>query len=214
MADQIAAKPTVYKRVTFHSRLEARWAVLLDYNPLVDAWAFEPLTLRYEQAGWDYTPDFAVKLGTISYHYLEIKPVIPTDDYIKLLALFSHYLPQGVDRLYLAYGSIYAKKAPPLICPMGIDIQTEAQVKKASIPLEDLYRNSLEALRTAQAYRFDLPERRPPFRTGGTTGPQDHLREYIKKEKAKSRQQAKERDKKKEGRPSDAADDKSNHGLM
>jgi len=70
---EIAAHPTRYDGVLFHSRLEARWAAFFDLSGWM--WQYEPIDLK------SWTPDFYVKFNCghsecTGYHdlYVEVKP--------------------------------------------------------------------------------------------------------------------------------------------
>lgn len=84
----IEAKPTDLFGFHFRSRLEARWAAFLEYATLVDTWKYEPLTFRHPDLGWDYTPDFLITVSSIVDGFLEIKPVLPTEEYLNDLKKF------------------------------------------------------------------------------------------------------------------------------
>lgn len=61
------AIPSVYRDVTFRSRLEARWAALFDHYSVM--WAYEPDA--YDTPGGLYLPDFYLpQLHT----FVEVKP--------------------------------------------------------------------------------------------------------------------------------------------
>jgi hypothetical protein len=68
MARDIEATPTIYKRVRFRSRLEARWAVFWD--ELGVKWEYEPQTFKFPD-GKQYTPDFWIVDLAL---WVEIKP--------------------------------------------------------------------------------------------------------------------------------------------
>ena len=60
-------KPTIYKGITFRSRLEARWAAMFDI--LGWAWEYEP-----ESDGF-YIPDFLLHGSAGRQIYVEVKPL-------------------------------------------------------------------------------------------------------------------------------------------
>lgn len=65
---KIAAKPTKYGGVEFRSRLEARFAEMLDRNQI--DWAYEPETYLFG----NYQPDFYLQNVGRSGLFVEIKP--------------------------------------------------------------------------------------------------------------------------------------------
>lgn len=90
---------TQYKGYRFRSRLEARWAVLLDALDIKWEYEFEGYDLG--EAGW-YLPDFW--LPELQWH-LEIKPPGPIDpeDQAKMMA-FDDYPPSGSMGLLVGIG--------------------------------------------------------------------------------------------------------------
>lgn len=75
MAKQIKALPTVYKGVTYRSRLEARWAIVFDELGLRPM--YEPE--GFEIGGRNYLPDFAFDTNAVGMAYIEIKPLVPSE---------------------------------------------------------------------------------------------------------------------------------------
>lgn len=195
---QIEAKPTIYKGVKFRSRLEARWAVFFENTSLVPAWRFEPKTFKLPEKGWDYLPDFMFKFGGYSF-YLEVKPVIPTLEYLKVLDQFAAIMPTS---LMLGVGDFYKgiyKKgkskdrfgiAPSIY--LLKDATTQDRIISECIPIYEYFQGSRDAVDAVKAYRFDLPEKRKARKF--TKGPLEHFAEYRTKEAKKSREKSKQVD--------------------
>jgi len=81
----LIAIPTIYRGITFRSRLEARWATFFD---AVGAdWRYEPQ--GYEAGGVAYLPDFwlpsVASRGALGGVFFEVKPDVP-DEYEKMKA--------------------------------------------------------------------------------------------------------------------------------
>lgn len=163
-AQSISPKETTYRGITFHSRLEARWAIYLDHNPLVNDWAFEAQTIRDRKSGWTYTPDFIVKAGVVLQGALEIKPVCPTQDYIDQLVHWAPRIPgtQGMT-LALCFGDFF--KGEPLVFKLGPEGANREEILQKAVPLSKVpILGHQEALEKAGSYRFDLPDQLPKFR--------------------------------------------------
>jgi len=180
----IEPKPTVYRGVKFRSRLEARWAVYFEFNPVIDFWKYEPKTLRLPERGWDYCPDFVIQYGSGFQSYVEVKPEIPTDSYLEILSEFIPKLSGCVGHsLFLFLGDFFNQvpkvfAMTPGIVPTMEQIKTH-QDKLSKVPLL----HHAEALKVASQYRFDLPEARPQFRQGNMKQtPFDYWREWQEKE--------------------------------
>ena len=173
----IEAKSTDYRKRTFRSRLEARWAVYFDNCPLVDQWAYEPRTFRDPETGWTYTPDFQIQVGRGEIcGWMEVKPILPTQDAVENLHRFIGPLGrcQGF-HLALAFGSFYQEEEPrvfmigPGPCPSVRTINTKATpISEVPILGDPL------ATKKASAYRFDLPEKVPHYRQPGGRTPWDY----------------------------------------
>jgi len=95
MVNEIKAIPTVYKGISFRSRLEARWAMIFD--KLGIDW-------HYETEGYDipieqgvtirYLPDFVLHGGSVRCPdplYVEVKGNMMPDDALKIKAFAEHY---------------------------------------------------------------------------------------------------------------------------
>jgi len=178
VGQEITAKPTTYRGITFRSRLEARWAIYFDNHPLIDDWTYEPRTFKDPQTGWEYTPDFVLKMGTVMAGWLEVKPLVPTEETLKSLQSFVPHLPncQGF-HLALGYGSFYQKEEP-LVFMLGahaaIDPKTVARHAVALSKVPILGHSG--AVKVAKDYRFDLPEKVPASRKPGGKTPWDYWR--------------------------------------
>ena len=186
---QIEAKPTAYRGIQFRSRLEARWAVYLDFNPLIDYWEYEPRSFTLDD-GSAYTPDFVIQMGTGLQCWVEVKPVIPTDDYLRLLASVVPKLPGCRGHyLLLCTGSFYRNAPPPNVFGLVPGITpTKESIDRCNEPLTSIpIFGHQKAYQTASGYRFDLPEKLPPFRQGGEKSPFDHWREWQEKEHTKGK---------------------------
>jgi len=96
LTTEIKAIPTIYKGISFRSRLEARWAVIFDQLGI--DW-------HYETEGYDvpisngvtirYLPDFVLYGGSIRCPdrlFVEVKGNMKADDAIKIKS-FSDYRP-------------------------------------------------------------------------------------------------------------------------
>jgi hypothetical protein len=185
----IEAKPTKYRGAEYASRLEARWAVFLDYYHLMSCFAYEPRSFALEQVGWQYTPDFYFQWGNLP-GYLEVKPQAPTDEYLQDLCKFIPIIPI---QLTLAVGDFFKGNVPKLWVP-GLSSsfpkpKTET-VKAEALPLLTLWPDSQAALKTAAGYRFDLEGKDPlpPFRNPQSgKNPLDHLEEYRKQQEEATR---------------------------
>lgn len=141
----IEPKPTQYGRTLFRSRLEARWAVFLDFTPNVLNWEYEPKTFKLLN-GWEYTPDFEIRLfqenGTRRTLYLEVKPLPPTNYYAKslLMCIAEHDI-----MLVLAVGDFYK--------PNGLYLQI---LGDNSRDIFNLFTTPERGAYHAANFRFDL----------------------------------------------------------
>lgn len=158
MKQPIEPKPTQYGNTLFRSRLEARWAVFLDFTNNVLNWEYEPQTFTL-QNGWEYTPDFKVSYfpqrrlrqkqqPKPQQIYLEIKPKETSNQYDKFLARFS--VEHNLNILIC-------------ICPMfrqsdemltGIITRQKPRVTPKLI--DDLFPNWRRGHYHARTFRFDL----------------------------------------------------------
>lgn len=152
---QIESKPTRYRGVLYESRLEAKWAVLFDNIPNIVHFTYQPETWKLPN-GWDYTPDFAIRFCVLDKKphtsYIEIKPTIPNEGYLKTLKQFAvhHEIP-----ILLFCGSIYRNET------ISFMIATQQPNKfKLVEPLDVFYiwtpDDYINAYMRAEAYRFDL----------------------------------------------------------
>lgn len=144
----IDAKPTIYRSVLYKSRLEARWAVLLDNCINVLLFKYEPITIE-DSHGWGYTPDFLVTYflsGPPRRLYLEIKPNAPTGEYLNQL---TSYVKKLKYPLMLIFGSLY--KDEPLAASLLMPHQKGQPVHPCQI-----FSNFDRAYEIATSYRFDL----------------------------------------------------------
>lgn len=152
----IEAKPTEYKGTLYRSRLEARWAVYLDHHPKTTSVKYEPTTFRY--SGGNYTPDFYFFLKGFQGYYLEVKPSIPSQEYLASLVVLLMKHPIS---LLLAVGSFY-KEEPVIYEINSYNSERILGAHLIKIPfLGDNY-----ALASASGYRFDLAQPEAPRRKG------------------------------------------------
>lgn len=178
----IEPKPTTYAGITFRSRLEARWAVLLDYHPAVEHWQYEPTKYTLPN-GWDYVPDFLFSMGG-SFTFLEVKPEFPNDEYVTVLQQFVPHLPH---QLLIGTGGFYNEE-PQVWSLLAKDHKgVRAIAYRLFVPTDVLH--------AAQRFRFDLPNgRRPSFRGGSAEEVGEHIHNWRKHERNK-RQQSRKRGK-------------------
>jgi len=185
----IEAKPTKYRGVLYASKLEARWAVFLDYYHLNAVFEYEPKTFTLEDRGWDYTPDFFFQWGNFP-GYLEVKPDVPSKEYLEVLCTFAQVLPL---QLALGFGSFFKGDVPKIWVPglsPSVHKPTPVKVKAEALSLDIHWPDSALALKTAAEYRFDLDgqDPPPPFRNPGSgKNPLDHFEEFRKMQDAKHR---------------------------
>lgn len=109
---EIKPIPTMYKGVTFKSRLEARWAVFFDYLGIVWFYEFEGFQLL---SGW-YVPDFW--LPDLNC-WIEIKPNEPSLEELKFCEELARYSQK---RVFIQYGTIRNPEE------LGVPEQYSAQV--------------------------------------------------------------------------------------
>lgn len=150
---QIEAKKTWYRGTLYNSRLEARWAVFLDYHFMVNDFRFEPRTFRLSN-GWSYTPDFYVKTGPLEF-FLEVKPDVPTIEYLEERFTFQAQMKVP---LYIGYGSFYRED------PMIVEINTSA--KPCSVADFPFFPQARQPLDLAHRYRFDMKDATPSHKKG------------------------------------------------
>jgi len=201
-------KPTTYRDQDFRSRLEARWAVFLDWNPLVDSWNYEPEGFRLDGPDWTYLPDFLVKVGPFMF-YLEVKPEVPDPKYLEILGAFAIALPYP---LSVAYGSFF-KDVPKVINltqviqdgAEGDKIAEAFQVNEECLGMSALFPDCEEPLNKAMGYRFDLirptGDEVPPFRGGNPGEVEGHIKTWVAQERVKSMKASRKKRKNKTLKP-------------
>ncbi len=145
----IEPKPTQYGNVLFRSRLEARWAVFLDFTENVLNWEYEPKTFKLRN-GWEYTPDFRAKLFRDNKSpitiYIEVKPLQATKQYRDNLMRF---VAQHRIVLVLAEGDFYDG-------PLTVDTLCITTANAAKYAADTLFRNHERGVYHARHFRFDL----------------------------------------------------------
>jgi hypothetical protein len=90
-------KPTEYRGITYRSRTEARWSVLLDNHPEVIAFQYEPFTVSNPRTYYQYLPDFLYLTKGGKLGLLEVKPSSPTPEYLMSLHQLSFWLPKTIN---------------------------------------------------------------------------------------------------------------------
>lgn len=149
----IEPKPTAYGNTLFRSRLEARWAVFLDFTENVLNWEYEPKTFKLSN-GWTYTPDFRVKLFQLDRQpktiYLEVKPTRVTPSYEEVLDRFV-----AVHRIVLviAAGDFYSDT----LCIDTLHTNLSGY-KSVEILASNLFVNPQRGVYHASHFRFDLEQ--------------------------------------------------------
>lgn len=149
MDKQIQAKPSIYRDITFRSRLEARWAVYLDLRGI--EWEYEPFTYIYTNEAFPsarerYTPDF-YWVHNKQVTVLEVKPKYPNRDTIKHLQAIAVLLKEEETKpisFLLGYGSIYQSLVPQML-KLGKRLQF--------VPITT---HQKRLFHEAARYRFDL----------------------------------------------------------
>lgn len=144
---QIDAKPTRYRKILFRSRLEARFAVVLDNVPNVTGWEYEPITFRLSPQNWAYTPDFRVNCflkGKKGQFYVEVKPEFPTREYAHILGEMTKTMRHPL----------------LLVIPNFFELYSETRVyhegKSQPFSPDTCFSNFDAAFRQGAAFRFDL----------------------------------------------------------
>lgn len=87
--------PTYYKGIKFRSRLEARWAIILDEMHI--PWEYEPESIviePYNAESFSYLPDFYL---TTANAFLEVKGSLEAKDIPKMLQI-AHQITGGFGR--------------------------------------------------------------------------------------------------------------------
>ena len=172
---KIEAKPTTYRGIRYRSKLEARWAVFLDYYHLMTESYYEPRSFHIESFNWVYTPDFYFSWAGYP-SYLEIKPGQPSDEYIDGLQLIVDCAIEIP--LLLGIGNFY--KGEPQI------VVVEPDELKEPVSLAEYWPGCEQAVKTASGYRFDLggKDPLPPFRAGRGKQPAMYWQESQAEERA------------------------------
>jgi hypothetical protein len=183
MNEPIQPKPTEYRGITFRSRLEARWAVCLDWYQLITAWKYEPTSYKYAEHGSTWSPDFYVK-SELFNGLLEVKPVMPTLEYLTTVALAAVQMRVPI---YLAYGDFF--NGVPSI--FKIDLQTLDQIKATPITSTPFLPRIKVPAAVAAGYRFDLPNQPvPPFRDPPAGQMREHLSRFVSQERQRNLRRA------------------------
>lgn len=108
MFNEIKAIPTVYKGISFRSRLEARWAMIFDRLGIRWHYETEGYDIRIEEGVTiRYLPDFVLEGGSERCPdrlYVEVKGNMQPDDALKIKAFAEHYpiyvvgnIPQDIE---------------------------------------------------------------------------------------------------------------------
>jgi len=144
----IEAKPTTYANILFRSRLEARWAVFLDFTPNILNWTYEPQTFKLPN-GWEYTPDFLVEAfrddGGQHSFYMEVKPTKITLAYQEVLGKFSKHCEQT---LLIICGDFYKQRF------LGGYFPNTDKIRH--IGINEIFTSIDDTIRIASQFRFDL----------------------------------------------------------
>lgn len=125
--------------------------------PNVLNFCYEPVTLTHPQKGWTYTPDFSVTYfldslkslpgfkGRKGEIYLEIKPNLPSEEYLYVLAEFSRQIP-----IVLICGSFFTGRfETTLLFKAELNLFTLKHLCPSTTQLN-------KAVTMAANYRFDL----------------------------------------------------------
>lgn len=175
------SKPTIYRGVTFRSRLEARWAVFLDHHFMVRTWSYEPYEFTFPESGWRYTPDFGINIGGTIY-LLEVKPAMPTEEYKTQLTRIA----EDGHHIWLGVGSFYQSEEPRLFDYTNTEITTV--VKPILLSNWPLFPSASASVKQASQFRFDLAKGYiPKNKLGNDQEFRQHLRDYTRKTKRENR---------------------------
>lgn len=98
-------KKTKHNGYLFRSRLEARWALFLEFLKI--DYLYEPKTFDLKN-GHSYTPDFYLPILNI---WIEIKPTYPTEEERERAKLLDNETPFQGSKVYIFYGSM----SPPFV---------------------------------------------------------------------------------------------------
>lgn len=147
---QIEPKPTEYRGTLYDSRLEARWAILLDNCPNVLHFRYHPRTYEL-QNGWKYTPDFEVtcynnRSRRLSI-YFEIKPIKPLLEYVYDQLKFCH---QFQFDLIIVWGSLYGDGT------IESTFLSQSADKPIPVSIDEILADVYPAFKIASSYRFDI----------------------------------------------------------
>lgn len=149
MSKQIEPKETLYKRIKFKSRLEARWAVFLDNHFAITEWAYEKPELGMS-TGERYTADFTVLANGLFGYVMEIKPELPNLETITKLKEVAGMLKV---KFILATGSFYHDGAEQEIPQLHLITRKGLQPAE---PIETFFMSPSRAIAAATSHRFDL----------------------------------------------------------
>lgn len=177
----IEAKPTEYRGTLYRSRLEARWAVYLDHHPGIIRPKYEPATFYHP---YPYTPDFSFFLKGSQSYYLEVKPALPSTEYLTGLLFL---LAREPISLLLAVGDFY--KSEPTIYEMNTYRPPNRNILGADLSKIPLLGDNY-ALTCAAGYRFDLAKPETPGKGNRYASPQqtkEKDRQYRQKKKRRRR---------------------------
>ena len=113
--------PTYYKGITFRSRLEARWAIILDQLGI--AWEYEPEALIIEGAHFPdlhnpptfcYLPDFYLPEYKA---FMEVKGFLDEPEYWKIMRIAHQLVPNDydADHKFLLAGELFQHNQLPAL---------------------------------------------------------------------------------------------------
>jgi len=141
----LTPKPTKYKRITYRSRLEARWAVCLDHATNVRRFSYEPKHIDLG-GGETYLPDFLIyrTRKTPTRFWLEVKPAKISEDYVKFIRNAARKSPIP---LLLAIGSFYQEQIPKLYWTSNLYEDVDFRTIFTPYP---------QCTNAAKSHRFDL----------------------------------------------------------
>lgn len=183
MEGVIAPKPTTYRDIQFRSRLEARWAVLLDWYQFVQHWLYEPQHYKYDMTkfgGDHWLPDFFFATGYMK-GLLEIKPSMPSEDYLTMLGYATEQLKLPI---YVGFCSFYNE------VPRVMKIDPNHPHKDTSVPIDTFaeFPRINSAVSIAAHYRFDLANQpTPPWRQPVRGEYDYHLNRWTAEERRRNR---------------------------
>lgn len=164
-----------YAGIQFRTELQARWAVLLDYNPLITEWHYRPRRFRASfqpsRKEWDFTPDFLFRFGEEWEGFLYCLYHPPGKLLLDFLGVFNFPLP-----LYFACGDTYGGDIPQFIGRYDSE-------GRCGIVQIDAFRDMPFSLSLGEAVQYDFsgPDKRPSFRTGDARRLKGHIESWRKK---------------------------------